>query len=110
MLDAYAVAIQLIRVIRPLVERIEKHDRDLADQIRRAMNSIPLNLSEGRKSRGGNQIRLYSYACGSNDEVRAGLESALAWGWIDDAGEALALVDRLAAMTWRLTHPRRSAA
>lgn len=54
MLDAYSVSIQLIRVIRPLVERIAQHDRDLADQIRRAMNSIPLNLSEGRKSRGGN--------------------------------------------------------
>ncbi|KAB2892379.1 MAG: four helix bundle protein, partial [Kofleriaceae bacterium] len=106
----YSVSIQLIRLVRPLVERIAKHDRDLADQIRRAMNSIPLNLSEGRKSRGGNQTRLYSYACGSNDEVRAGLESALAWEWIEEAEEALALVDRLAAMTWRLTHPRRSAA
>ncbi len=46
-------------------------------------------------------------ASGSNTEVRATLDAAIAWGWIDDATEAHALLDRLAAMLWRLSHPRR---
>ena len=106
MLAAYPVTLQMISAIRPLVPTIAKHDRDLADQIRRAANSVLLNINEGRKSAGGNQTRFFSYAAGSNSEVRACLDAAVAWGWIEGAADAQALLDRIAAMLWRLTHPR----
>ena len=106
MLAAYPVTLQMITAIRPLVPAIAKHDRDLADQIRRAANSVLLNINEGRKNSGGNQTRFFTYAAGSNSEVRAALDAAIAWGWISDASEAQALLDRIAAMLWRLTHPR----
>ena len=64
MLDAYTVTLQLIRKLVKLVEEIEKHDRDLADQIRRAANSVLLNLNEGRKNKGGTQARFFAYARG----------------------------------------------
>ncbi len=69
-----------------------------------------LNINEGRKSQGGNQTRFFRYAAGSNSEVRAAIDAAVAWGWIEatdeDAARAQALLDRLAAMLWRLSHPR----
>lgn len=105
MLDAYPVTLQLIRSLRKLVEEIEKHDRDLADQIRRAANSVLLNINEGRKNKGGNQTRFFTYASGSNSEVRAGLDAAAAWGWIDIPDDVKAFLDRNAAMLWRLSHP-----
>ena len=105
MLDAYTVTLQLIRKLVKLVEEIEKHDRDLADQIRRAANSVLLNLNEGRKNKGGNQARFFAYASGSNNEVRAGLEGAEAWGWITVPDDVKAFLDRNAAMLWRLSRP-----
>ena len=106
MLDAYPVTLQIIRALTKLVEEIGKHDRDLADQIRRAINSVLLNLNEGRKNKGGNQTRFFAYASGSNSEVRAALEGAEAWGWIVIPEDVKALLDRNAAMLWRLSHPR----
>ena len=105
MLDAYPVTLQLIRALRRLVEEIVKHDRDLGDQIRRAANSVLLNINEGRKNRGGNQARFFAYASGSNSEVRAALDAAEAWEWIVVPADVKALLDRNAAMLWRLSHP-----
>ena len=106
MLDAYPVTLQIIRMLAKLVDEIAKHDRDLADQIKRATNSVLLNLSEGRKNRGGNQTRFFAYASGSNSEVRAALDAAEAWQWVQVPAEVKALLDRNAAMLWRLSHPR----
>ena len=47
MLDAYNVATQLIRLLRPIVDRLRSQDRNLADQMRRAATSVVLNLGEG---------------------------------------------------------------
>lgn len=110
MLDAYPVTLQLIRLLRELVDEIQKHDRDLADQIRRAANSVLLNINEGRKNKGGNQARFFAYASGSNSEVRAALDAAEAWGWITEPRAAKALLDRNAAMLWRLSHPGNASA
>jgi four helix bundle protein len=40
------VSIELIQLLRPLVERIRRRDRSLADQLVRAANSIALNIAE----------------------------------------------------------------
>jgi hypothetical protein len=41
---AYDVSLELVRVLAPLVPAIKKHDRDLADQMRRAATSVVLNM------------------------------------------------------------------
>jgi four helix bundle protein len=102
----YNVSLDLIRTLRPIVPAIKKHDRDLADQLRRAATSISLNLGEGRLRTGGDQRRHYEIAHGSAGEVLTALDVADAWGYVIDAGNALATLDRLLALMWRLTRGR----
>jgi four helix bundle protein len=106
MFIAYEVSVQLVSSLRELVPLIERSDRDLADQLRRAASSVVLNLAEGQRSAKGNKHKHYAIAHGSANEVKAALELARAWGWIDEAREPAAILDRLLALLWRLTHPR----
>ena len=40
-------AIELNRLAKPLVLRLEKHDRKLASQLRTALQSVAANVAEG---------------------------------------------------------------
>jgi four helix bundle protein len=101
---ALNVSYQLIETLAPVVVVIQRNDRDLADQIRRAATSISLNLAEGQRSIKGNRHKHYAIAHGSANEVKAALFVAKAWGWIDASDRALAIMDRLLALLWKLTH------
>jgi len=104
--DAYNVTLEMIAELRTIVPALEARDRDLADQLRRAANSVLLNLNEGRKRLKGDRVRFYAYASGSASEVRAALELAVTWGWIEPPAATMQVIDRVVAMTWRLSHPR----
>src|SRR5580698_10020118 len=93
MLRIYAIAIEVIESLRPVLVRIEAHDRDLARQLRRAAASVALNISEGSGSRGGTRRERYHNALGSARETGACLDVAAALGYVEgiDAG----LLDRL---------------
>ena len=102
-------SLELVAAVAPLVEPVARHDRDLRSQLRRATQSISLNLAEAMGHNGGNaRLRLES-ALGSTYETRACLRIAISWGYLteQDTTEALALLDETAAMTYRLLHPRR---
>ena len=94
------LAIEAIAAARPLVARIRRYDRDLGEQLRRALSSVALNIGEGNYSEGGNRISRFSTAAGSAAEARAGLRVAVAWGYIEagDAEAIDALLDRVARM------------
>jgi four helix bundle protein len=98
------VAILSIATLRPIVAAIRKCDRDLGEQLRRALSSIALNIAEGNRSEGGIRLTRFSSAAGSNSEARTALRVAVAWGYVTadaiEAGEAL--LDRVAAMLHRL--------
>jgi four helix bundle protein len=87
------------------VALVARRDRDLAEQLRRAATSVPSNISEGAQRTGKDRHHFYRVAAGSAAEVRTQLEVAWAWGYIDTAviGTALALLDRVIAMLWKLT-------
>jgi four helix bundle protein len=101
--DALSVALELVRLLQPLVRRIRSCNRSLADQLSRASQSTCLNLSEGRRRAGRDRQHLFAVASGSNDEARTALEVAVAAGYlqVEATVDALALADRVAAMTWR---------
>ena len=98
------VALQAVEMLRPVVARIRQCDRDLGEQIRRALSSVALNIGEGSGNEGGTRLARYSTAAGSNAEVRAALRVAIAWGYVSgtevEPGEQL--LDRIAAMLHRL--------
>ena len=104
MFVAYEVSLDLIRELRTIVPAIKKHDRDLADQLKRAASSVCLNLGEGRRREAGDKRRGYEIAHGSAGEVLTALEVADAWGYVVDGTKARAILDRLLALLWRLTH------
>ncbi|HEX8793435.1 MAG TPA: four helix bundle protein [Polyangiaceae bacterium] len=97
-------AIAAIETLRPVVARIRQCDRDLGEQIRRALSSVALNIGEALGSDSGNRLARFSTAAGSNSEVRAALRVAVAWQYVSardvEAGEQL--LDSVAAMLYRL--------
>jgi four helix bundle protein len=105
--EVYEMALQMIRALRPAVERIRQHDRDLAAQLKRAGSSVPGNIAEGARRVGQDRLHHYRIAAGSAGEIRSHLAVALAWGDVDEATvtPALALLDSILAILWRLTHP-----
>ncbi len=105
----YEVAKELARASRPLIERIERRDRSLADQARRAIQSVILNVREANRRAGRDRLHGFRIAAGSADEVVGALDVAEVMGYLgrDDIVEPLALADRVLAMLYRLVHPRR---
>jgi len=102
-LRIYAVAIEMVREVRPLMERIGKRDSNLADQLRRAAASVPLNLHEGAYSQGGNVRARFHNALGSAAEVRACLDVAEALGYVEQVDPVLRdTIDHVVATLHRL--------
>ena len=100
------VSLELVEALQPLVSRIKRQDRSLADQLVRAASSITLNISEADYSDPGNKRARLFTAAGSANEVRAAVKLAVCWRCVkrDDVSEVEALLDRVIAMLWKLTH------
>ncbi len=80
MLRVYDVALSLVQDVAPLATDIGRKDPDLARQLRRALSSVPLNISEGSYARGARRDASYQIAMGSAREALSCLETAQAWG------------------------------
>jgi four helix bundle protein len=84
-------SLSVIELSRPLVEAIQRKDRDLASQLRRTLSSVSLNLAEGFGCAGGNARLRFETAIGSLKEAQAGFRVAVAWGYISPSTAAGAL-------------------
>ena len=105
----YEVARELARSVRPLMERIERRDRGLADQVRRAAQSVMLNVREANRRVGRDRAHGFRIAAGSADEIIGALDVAEVMGYLEvgDLAAPLGLADRVLAMLHRLANPRR---
>ena len=105
----YEVAKDLARCARPLIERVERRDRPLADQMRRAAQSVMLNIREANRRAGRDRAHGFRIAAGSADEVVGALDVAEVMGYVvaGDLTTPLVLADRVLAMLYRLANPRR---
>ena len=107
--DAHDVARDAAVLVLRLVRRAPPRMRTLTDQTVRAVTSVPLNLAEGAGRQGRDRMHHWRIAHGSALEARTALELLAATGSVDPEAAAIAdaMLDRVAAMTWRLVHPAR---
>ena len=108
----YDLTLEMLKGLKPLVEQVRRHDRPLADQMQRAGQSTFLNIAEGQSARGKNELARFHTALAECREARAGLQLAVAWGYIDEAAGVMVddLLDQIAAILWTLVHrPLRAA-
>jgi len=100
------LALTAQQAIVPLVHRVQRHDRKLAQQLKVATHSFVLNLGEGAYSDPDTRRSRYQSSAGSAGEVRVGLHAAVGWRYLrqQEAEPALGHLDRLLASLWRLTH------
>jgi four helix bundle protein len=82
MLRIYDDMLDAISIMAPLIRAIARHDKDLADQTRRAANSVALNLAEGSGSIGGIRTTRYRTSLGSARESVSCLQVAERHGYI----------------------------
>jgi four helix bundle protein len=99
------LSIDVVAALRPLVPRIRRHDRSLADQLVRAASSVALNIAEGEHSDPGNRRARFYSAAGSANETLAALRVAVAWGYFaePEAEVAAGMLRRVIGMLWKLT-------
>ena len=97
-------ALQIAALAGPLVEAVKRKDRDLASQVRRAISSVALNLAEAQGNAGGNSRLRFETALGSLYEAQAGVQLAVAWGYVTQAAanELLEAMNRLGGRVFGL--------
>ena len=102
--NVYDRARRVVREIVPLLHAIREYDKSLADQLKRAAQSVVLNIAEARGNDAGNAKARFSTACGSAKEVRAALNIASDWGYIEThrATRLDEKLDEVCAITWCL--------
>ena len=107
-LKIYPVILELVRRLAPVVRVLRGHSPALADQMERALISVPLNVAEGAYSRGRNRQARFQTAAASARETLACLETAEAMGFIGSLEPELsALFHRVIGTLARLIEPRR---
>ena len=89
MLRIYEDMLGAVQTMRGMLAVIEKHDPDLARQLRRAASSVVLNIAEASGSFGRMRTARYRTALGSARETLACLRVAEAFGYVPTMPEEL---------------------
>jgi four helix bundle protein len=100
--------VEVVRLVHGLAEKVARHDRDLAQQMRRASTSSALNASEGIYAKAGKRRSRLEDAVNSARETMMALKLAGACKYLP-AGEVAAAVDRVdevIAVLWTLAYRR----
>ena len=57
MLDVYTLMLKVLGMLKGALTQIERHDKDLGSQLRRAASSVALNIPRGRVLTAGRASR-----------------------------------------------------
>jgi len=107
-LDVYQRSIEFLALSRRLLQRMTKGHSDLADQLRRAAQSIPQNIAEGSgKSTRADKARYYAIARGSAMESAAHLDVMRVEELVDEEHytRGVELLERVVAMLTKMIDP-----
>ena len=100
-LEVYQFAVRFLPLASEIASALPRKQASLADQLRRASVSIPLNIAEGSgKTSGPDQRRFYAIARGSAMECGAIVDACAALSLIEtnraaDANDLLSSVVRM---------------
>ena len=107
MLQIQTTVIEFTQSLQPQLAAIEARDVKLAEQLRRALVAVGLNLGEGYGASGGGKRRAYRIALGEAAELEMGLEMAVALGYCGLAGEQREKLARVIGTLHKLARPCR---
>src|SRR5262245_49183037 len=105
-LDVYRCSVGFLGKAAPLAERVPRGYGSLADQLRRAALSVPLNIAEGTgKPSARDARRFYAIARGSALECAAIVDALEALDFVADTELAAAreLLERVVSMLTKMT-------
>ena len=101
----YRQSIELVRLVHTQVmPKLRRADRELHQQLHRAVRSVVLNVAEGRSARGKRKGNHFSIALGSAREVHACLELAFELGFVSSSAALLDRSDHIQAILYKLSH------
>ncbi len=108
-LIVHDLALHMLEQIKPIIDRVRRHDRNLADHMQRSAQSSFLNIAEARSAYGRNEIAKFNRALEEAREARAAVKVATIWGYVTEQECRLADadLDRMGGMLWGLTHRKR---
>lgn len=104
-MDVYRCAVQFLSLSAKALEEIPKGNSGLADQLKRAALSIPLNIAEGSgKTTSADRKRFCAIARGSAMECSAILDACRVLSLVDGAivEEGKSLLERIVAMLTKM--------
>ena len=104
-LDVYRCAIAFLGQVTPLSEKLPRGYGPLADQLRRAALSVPLNIAEGNGRQGKDAAHHYTIARGSALECAAILDACEALRFVASP-ETMPLRELLERVVCMLTKMR----
>ena len=108
-MEIYKVWLIVVRNVYRLAKVVERHDKDLARQMRKAVSSAALNYQEGVGGRAGTRMARFHDAMGSARETMSCLHVCEAAELVtrERIAEDLDRIDHFIAVMYRWTHPRR---
>lgn len=100
--------VEMVRVVHGLAGKVARHDRDLAQQIKRASTSAALNASEGVHAKAGKRRSRLEDAVNSSRETLMALKLAAACKYLPptEAAAAQRDVEAVIRVLWVLAYRR----
>jgi four helix bundle protein len=88
--------------------KVGRSNRRLREQLERSVPAVGLNLAEGWARTGGNERQRFETAIGEARETMMALELASALGYLEpsETAEAVDCLDKIIAMTFKLSRSR----